>query len=326
MMNEVTNLRKLLLLLSATMIVIMLVSFAQAEGMADGSLLTLASPDAPLTADDAPGTLRPISTENVGVYLTTSVNMLVQERVLAPLYQMMQAAERDGCTLYVRQAYRSYADEARRYDMLSAMGRAAQKPGESSYQTGLSVTLVGAEWKTRELTEAFADSSEAKWLAAHAAEYGFVLRYPAGKEDVTGWRYEPWHYRYVGSAAAVMAERGLCLEELVADAALIAQLPEDVSLPGNGFETGRKKPKAELEEIGDAENAMQETEEADQPTNPADDENETGEADPEPSVAGEEAQEVIGNKEHSKPEKINVEEFDPEDIGPDGDYELHFGK
>ena len=66
----------------------------------------------------------------------------------------------------------------------------------------------------KRLDEAFEDTEAGKWLAAHSYEYGFVLRYPEGKEYITGIEYEPWHFRYVGrDAAAVMHRDGLCLEE-----------------------------------------------------------------------------------------------------------------
>ena len=204
--------RKLLQrLLPVCLMVLLLCSCARAE-----ELLALASAGEPLPEDYVPDSLRQISTANQGVHLVTSRSMLLQEEALEALYDLMRGASRSGITLYVRQAYRSYADEARRYELMTATGQAAQKPGESSYQTGLSVTLVGESWRTAELTEAFAASKEARWLSQHAAEYGFIQRYPEGKEDITGWTYEPWHYRYVGvSAAKTMAAQGLCLEELV---------------------------------------------------------------------------------------------------------------
>ena len=227
---------------------------ARAEGVVDGSLLALASAAEPLSADDVPDGLMPISTENRGVNLTVSRSMLLRQEALAPLYQMMRAANRDGCTLYVRQAYRSYADEARRYSQLSASGQASQKPGESSYQTGLSVTLVGADWKTKALTADFSQSSEARWLSKHAWQYGFVLRYPEGKEEITGWACEPWHYRFVGvGAAALMHERGVCLEELAADATLTAQVPIGMVLPEDDFSDEEPEPTIGYREVDEAE-------------------------------------------------------------------------
>lgn len=216
--------RIIFLLLTAVLAAGLLCAGAQAEEVEP--LLILASAAQPLAEDYVPDALRPISTAVDGVNMAMTRVALLQEEALKPLYQMMRAAAKAGQTLYIRQAYRSYGEEARRYETLSGLGQAALKPGQSSYQTGLSVTLVGASWKSRELSAEFASSSESKWLREHAAEYGFVLRYPEGKETITGWSYEPWHYRYVGvDAATKMTERGLCLEDVARDRSLLAETP-----------------------------------------------------------------------------------------------------
>ena len=63
----------------------------------------------------------------------------------------------------------------------------------------------------------FEDTADYAWLQAHCADYGFILRYPEGKQPITGYRFEPWHYRYVGvEAAAEIMDQGLCLEEYLA--------------------------------------------------------------------------------------------------------------
>lgn len=276
-------------------------AFAQAEGLLDTSLLELGLAGHPLTPDDVPETLSQISSAVDGVNLVTSRAALLQEQALEPLYRMMRAAASAGQPLYVRQAYRSYAEEERRYELLSASGQAAQKPGESSYQTGLSVTLVGEGWKTRELTADFADSSESRWLSEHAAEYGFVLRYPEGKEEITGWSYEPWHYRYVGVAAAtVMAEQGLCLEEVAMNGDLLAATAQDAALPQDYYTVVEAEP--EVVEGWDA---------GDWP----------GDAAVEVTdVLLPESDPVFNGPAVRDPSTIN-----PEDIGPDGDYEISLG-
>ena len=330
-MKECGILRKLILLLILTVFALSTVC-AQAEGLTDASLLVLASAAEPMGADEVPTGLTPISTENRGVNLTTSRSMLLREEALAPLYQMMRAANRDGCTLYVRQAYRSYADEARRYNQLSASGQASQKPGESSYQTGLSVTLVGADWKSGELTAAFAQSREAQWLSAHAWKYGFVLRYPEGKEQITGWACEPWHYRYVGvGAATLMTERSLCLEELVADAALMAQIPMDATLPQDSFEDEAPEPVIEFGEIEDPENAMAEptaeelARELAQNQPAAQTPAETEEPETEESeIQKPEIEEPEAEKPETEEPETEIPNIDLSDIGPDGDFEIHW--
>ncbi len=87
-------------------------------------------------------------------------------------------------------------------------------PGTSEHELGLALDIVSLE--NQRLEEAQEDTPTGQWLMAHCYEYGFILRYPKDKEDVTGIRYEPWHYRYVGRESAMAMWAGdLCLEEYV---------------------------------------------------------------------------------------------------------------
>ena len=88
-------------------------------------------------------------------------------------------------------------------------------PGCSEHQSGLAADIVSAE--NQNLDETQEDTPEQAWLHAHCQEYGFILRYPQDKTELTGVNYEPWHYRYVGEEAArdIMSQ-GLCLEEYAA--------------------------------------------------------------------------------------------------------------
>ena len=88
------------------------------------------------------------------------------------------------------------------------------EPGTSEHQTGLSADVVDQYYESLSVDRV--DASFMQWLREHCAEYGFILRYPEEKADVTG-RNEPWHVRYVGpEAAQFMMENGLCMEEFVA--------------------------------------------------------------------------------------------------------------
>lgn len=89
-------------------------------------------------------------------------------------------------------------------------------PGTSEHHTGLAMDLVSAEyWADHaDLEHEYENYDSFKWMVEHCAEYGFILRYPKDKQDITGITYEPWHYRYVGEdAAKYIMENGLCLEE-----------------------------------------------------------------------------------------------------------------
>ena len=85
-------------------------------------------------------------------------------------------------------------------------------PGASEHETGLAVDIVDAGYQMLDRQQE--GTPVQQWLMTHCAEYGFILRYPTDKSDLTGIGYESWHYRYVGAEAAeAMAEQGLCLEE-----------------------------------------------------------------------------------------------------------------
>jgi len=120
----------------------------------------------------------------------------------------------------IQSGYRSYLTQNRLYtNYVSKHGQAyadtySARPGHSEHQTGLAADLnvVG----TSTLYESIKDTTEGKWLAANSWKYGFILRYPEGKTPVTGYIFEPWHFRYVGvEAATAVYESGLSLEEFL---------------------------------------------------------------------------------------------------------------
>ncbi len=126
---------------------------------------------------------------------------------------MQAAAGAEDVILYEASGFRSYETQERLYenyvaqDGQEAADRYSARPGFSEHQTGLAIDL-------NDVSDTFGDTPEGKWVAAHAAEYGFILRYPADKEEQTGYQYEPWHIRYVGEELAQnITDRGLCFEE-----------------------------------------------------------------------------------------------------------------
>lgn len=152
---------------------------------------------------------------------------LVHKEIQPFLEQMLDAAEQEGISIIICSAYRDYEKQAElvqnSIEKLMREGysyteahwqtrRDTAMVGNSEHHTGLAVDLVGVSHQT--LDQEHADTPEAIWLREHAHEYGFILRYPKDKEDITGFTYESWHYRYVGeSAAAFIKEHQLCLEE-----------------------------------------------------------------------------------------------------------------
>lgn len=125
----------------------------------------------------------------------------------------------EGHEIVVTTAYRSYNFQSYLYNSyVEREGQAAAdtfsaQPGKSEHQTGLAADVSSASVNYR-LTSSFGDTEEGKWLAENCYKYGFIMRYQQGKEDITGYVYEPWHVRYVGQKAAKeMWERDLTLEE-----------------------------------------------------------------------------------------------------------------
>lgn len=126
-------------------------------------------------------------------------------------------ASKEGLKIYLASGYRSYSDQEVIYenyveeDGEEKADTYSAKPGYSEHQTGLCIDCNTVD-------DAFGYTEEAAWLAEHAHEYGFIIRYPQGKEYITGYQYEPWHIRYVGSKIAnALHITGMCLEEYLGE-------------------------------------------------------------------------------------------------------------
>ncbi|MBQ7874193.1 MAG: M15 family metallopeptidase [Oscillospiraceae bacterium] len=131
----------------------------------------------------------------------------VDARIYDDLAAMIAAGENEGLDFIFYTAYRSVNRQRELYES----GATDAAPGTSEHNSGLAVDIGCAKGE-------FEGSAEEKWLLSHAHEYGFILRYPADKVDITGFEHEPWHFRYVGKEQAkLIYESGLCLEEYLAE-------------------------------------------------------------------------------------------------------------
>ncbi len=135
------------------------------------------------------------------------------------LEDMFAAADKAKMYLAGVSGYRSHAyqtDLFNRYVKKDGLEKArtySAYPGTSEHESGLAIDVTRSDGKCA-ANDCFGDMDEAKWVAEHAHEYGFIVRYPKGKEKVTGYQYEPWHIRYVGkSLATELYESGQTLEE-----------------------------------------------------------------------------------------------------------------
>ncbi|SDY02468.1 D-alanyl-D-alanine carboxypeptidase [Evansella caseinilytica] len=135
------------------------------------------------------------------------------------LEKLFAAAAEDGVTLLGVSAYRSYDTQEQLYNnYVKRDGEEAAQtysafPGHSEHQTGLAIDVTGGD-RICVVEDCFAGTEEAKWLEENAAEFGFIIRYLEGKELITGYKYEPWHIRYVGKEMAeAITALGVTLEE-----------------------------------------------------------------------------------------------------------------
>ncbi len=149
-------------------------------------------------------------------------NIYMRPEAAKALEELFAGAAEDGMTLYATSGFRSYATQKaifnRKLEYMSeeAANKISAKPGYSEHQTGLAMDVEGESTKHIGLEEEFGDSPEGIWLAAHCHEYGFIIRYPKGKTDITGYIYEPWHIRYVGKEAAQeITDLGVTFEEYI---------------------------------------------------------------------------------------------------------------
>lgn len=138
----------------------------------------------------------------------------------AAFEKMAQAAKQEGIELVAFSGYRSYEYQTSLYnryvekDGKDAADRYSARPGYSEHQSGLAFDIGEKGREDLWLTSAFGESKAGQWLVDNAHKYGFILRYPKGKEDITGFMYESWHFRYLeGDMATKVYEAGVTLEE-----------------------------------------------------------------------------------------------------------------
>ena len=149
-------------------------------------------------------------------------NIYMRPEAASALEALFEGAAEAGLTLYATSGYRSYSTQKAIFDRKAAergeqaANRSVAKPGYSEHQTGLAMDIEGETTLGTGLTEAFGESPEGIWVAEHCHEYGFIIRYPKDKTNITGYIYEPWHIRYVGvEAATEITELGVTFEEYI---------------------------------------------------------------------------------------------------------------
>lgn len=145
-------------------------------------------------------------------------NKKMKKVALEAFKKLFKKAKKEGYNITIVSAYRDYdyqkelfkgyvKDKGLKYALICSA-----KPGHSEHQTGLAIDIMGSNNDYN----LFDKSKEMNWMMNHAHEYGFILRYPKNKEKITGFKYEPWHYRYVGvELANIIHENNITLEEYI---------------------------------------------------------------------------------------------------------------
>lgn len=154
----------------------------------------------------------------------------VDERIYPDLQKMMDDCRVQGLSPLICSSYRTnevqnglFNKQVQKYlsrgytkeDANSEAAKWVAVPGTSEHQLGLALDIVA---ESNQILDASQETAEQKWLINNSYKYGFILRYPSDKSNITGISYEPWHYRYVGKeVAAKITEKGICLEEYLED-------------------------------------------------------------------------------------------------------------
>ena len=145
----------------------------------------------------------------------------LDQRILEPMQQFVADARAEGLSVFMSSGYRGFEEQQylfnRKVEQYGEEKAATivSRPGTSEHQTGLACDITDEYYELKD--ESLENTALYQWMSKHCQEYGFIVRYPKDKEEITGIIYEPWHFRYVGvEAATYMVEHNLCLEEFVA--------------------------------------------------------------------------------------------------------------
>lgn len=138
--------------------------------------------------------------EKNDAYVINKSTLSLRAEAESALREMGQAAKKDGITLTISSSYRSYEYQNRTFNYWADIDGEeiaetySARPGTSQHQLGTAVDFGSID-------DSFADTKQSDWLSNHAAEYGWSLSFPLGYEDVTGYKWESWHYRFIGKEA-----------------------------------------------------------------------------------------------------------------------------
>lgn len=184
--------------------------------VACNDILVPLSKETQLPSDCWPGDLVSLPAE-----VSWGGEQLMRAEAADAFIELVDAAAAEGHALFTRSTFRSYQEQVTTYQYwVSVYGReeadrTSARPGHSEHQLGTTADLTSAS-VGYELAQSFGDTPEGAWVRENAWKYGFVISYPAGKEQLTGYDYEPWHVRYVGKSVAEQVKgSGMTLTEFL---------------------------------------------------------------------------------------------------------------
>ena len=191
-----------------TLLILLSLTLMTAAALAEPVLLV--NLDHPLPRDHQPQDLVNLYAQKRNFKLASS-DIYLEREVYEAANRMFRQARRDGLKNFtITSGYRSWEKQEELY--AGGANQKAAAPGTSEHQTGLAFDVT-----TRRNSGGFETTAQFRWLYEHCWDYGFILRYPEGAQAITGFEYEPWHYRYVGEEAAqIIRKNNWTLEEYCA--------------------------------------------------------------------------------------------------------------
>ena len=184
----------------------------------DGDLMVLVNKYHGVTRDYEPKDM-----VEVEMSMAAWDNIQIKKEAYDAFTEMFNDAASQGYSFCICSGYRSYEYQQELFENALTTQSEAEAhmfsayPGRSEHHTGLAIDITSEsmDWA---LSQDFASYPEGRWLDEHCQDYGFILRYPEGKEDITGYQYEPWHFRYVGKEVAKdIMSRGITFEEYLGE-------------------------------------------------------------------------------------------------------------
>lgn len=184
----------------------------------NNDITMLVNKENPLTKDYVPEELIAVdeNENNFHNFIDSNMKPMIDKRVYEDYLKLVSKAKEDGFILIIDSGYRSFEFQKVVLELITKekgeeyASKFVALPGYSEHQTGLAIDFAAIHDNVYD--EDLLDE-EIEWLKNNAYKYGFVLRFPEGKEEITGYAYEPWHYRYVGKLSTLLYKNNITLEE-----------------------------------------------------------------------------------------------------------------